>query len=248
VHFDDFVAEDARILFVGAHPDDETLAGPLLAYACHDRRRTCEIALFTHGEGGLCQPMPDCENDLGVTRAAEASKAASGYGAALVLGTFPNATSVQLMRDDALDWAKQQWVASADPQAWIGAVIADFLPDLILTLDPDHGFTGHVEHELASRYVATAIAPPTSILEVLNHYEPLSSVTGQDPGIATETWDVLRSCGGGETCLDATVRIAAAHVSQQSSILSLLQVGIAGGFLDRSYLDQVTARRTHPLH
>ena len=40
------------VVFVGAHPDDETLAGPLLAY-CADHCRELVVASLTKGESGL---------------------------------------------------------------------------------------------------------------------------------------------------------------------------------------------------
>jgi LmbE family N-acetylglucosaminyl deacetylase len=251
VAFDDFVVQDARILFVGAHPDDETLAGPLLAYACEHNGGTCEIALFTRGEGSACQTVPACQNpdQLGAVRTAEAQTAAMGYGAGLVVGTFPNASTDTLAAvPDPLAFTQGAW-APGDPVAFIAGVIADFSPDLILTLDPDHGFTGHVEHEAASRYAAQAIAsqPRTiSQIDVLNHYDAFADFIGLDPGVVTESWDLERSCGD-ETCLAATQRIAAAHVSQQMSVLSLLDVGIAADLIHYSFLGQVTPLRTQPL-
>jgi len=217
--FDGFVDQGARILFVAAHPDDETLAGPLLSYACATRGLTCQIALFTRGEGGTCA-LDDC-TDLGSIREAEAEAAAAAYGATLSIGTFPNHTgdALDTMTRDQVEAA---WLAHGDRQAWLDEVFDDFAPDLVVSLDMHHGFTGHLEHQVAAesaRRAAAARALP--LVMVLNHYEAFEAFIGRDPTEATEEWDVERDCGG-VSCRDATVQAAANHASQTGSILALV--------------------------
>lgn len=252
VEYDDFVSQGARILFVGAHPDDETLAGPMLYYACQHRGNTCAIALLTRGEGGECSlGETACAGaDLGAIRAGEAMEAAAGYGATLEIGTYPNITSEELELPDAFELSKQRWEAIADPAQWIADVITGFNPDLVVTLDPDHGFTGHVEHQLASRYTSTALerlGASASLFHVINNYPALEDFIGVDPSEPTESWDLRRGCGD-ETCIEATIRIAHAHASQQGSILALLELAAPKpDLLPASYLRQLTPLRTEPL-
>src|SRR5688572_5966142 len=62
-------SEDARIMWVGAHPDDEALVGPILARACIALDRPCLMFVFNRGDGGRC-PLPlGCRPDLGTVRA-----------------------------------------------------------------------------------------------------------------------------------------------------------------------------------
>lgn len=95
--FDDYVERGARILVVGAHPDDESLAGPLLAYACIQKGNDCHIAVFTRGEGGSCGLflfLTRCQPDLATVRAREMERAAERYGAGLDVGDFSARRSV----------------------------------------------------------------------------------------------------------------------------------------------------------
>jgi hypothetical protein len=41
-----------HILFIGAHPDDEVVAAPLLGALCADAAATCSFLVLTKGEGG----------------------------------------------------------------------------------------------------------------------------------------------------------------------------------------------------
>src|SRR5690348_4278321 len=84
-------AEDARILWVGAHPDDETLAGPVLARACIALHRPCLLFVLTRGEGGRCPFATGCHPSLGAVRARELATVARAYGAELEHHAFWNA-------------------------------------------------------------------------------------------------------------------------------------------------------------
>jgi LmbE family N-acetylglucosaminyl deacetylase len=251
IEYDDLVEQRARILFVGAHPDDETLAGPLIYYACQHKGNSCAIALLTRGEGGECSLGAACADaDLGEIRTAEAMDAATGYGATLAIGDFPNISYEEVELPNALDLSKQRWEAVSDPVQWIADSITSFGPDVIVTLDPDHGFTGHVEHQLASRYTSSALerlGASASLFHVINNYPALEDFIGIDPAEPTESWDLRRSCGD-ETCIEATIRVAAAHASQQGSVLGLLELAAPKpDLLPASYLRQITALRSEPL-
>jgi hypothetical protein len=51
------------------------------------------------------------------------------------------------------------WEAEGDPKGRLRGVIERFQPDLLITLDPHHRFTGHVEHQLASLLVNEVLHP-----------------------------------------------------------------------------------------
>ena len=116
----------------------------------------------------------------------------------------------------------EAWRAHDSPNAWLREVVEDFGPELIVTLDHIHGFTGHLEHQvagLAAYRVATNQEIPA--MWVLNHYEAFEPFIGEDVMQPTEEWDVARDCGG-VTCRDATVAAAEHHASQTGSILTLV--------------------------
>src|SRR2546422_4479037 len=63
-------APAARILWIGAHPDDETLVAPILGPACARQNAVCTLLVFTRGERGGCAIPSGCGPDLGSVRAA----------------------------------------------------------------------------------------------------------------------------------------------------------------------------------
>lgn len=97
-----------------------------------------------------------------------------------------------------------------------------FEPDLLITLDPEHGFTGHAEHQLASLLVNEVLNPkkgrapsprnPT-VFHVINRYTILRPLLGNDPALATERWSLQRQCGK-QSCARIAMDIASEHRSQ----------------------------------
>lgn len=161
-----------RILWVGAHPDDETTVAPLLGAACLDRGAHCSFLVATQGEAGSCA-LASCTPDLGSFRASEMRAAAALYGGELVqwnlgdsTGTTPDAV--------AANWAR----ARGGNEALIAEVrdaITAARPDVVVTFDPRHGTTCHADHRaiaaltlLALRELGAA-APPAWLAEVRFH-------------------------------------------------------------------------------
>ncbi len=156
-YFDDYVDKGARILVVSAHPDDESLAGPLLAYACLQKGNPCHIAVFTRGGGGTCGLLRGCKPDLATVRTQEMKVVARRYRASLDLAHFSDSPlKVTKYTREAI---RALWETEGDPKGWLRGVIERFQPDLLITLDPHHGFTGHVEHQLASLLVNEVLHP-----------------------------------------------------------------------------------------
>lgn len=56
-----------RLLWVGAHPDDEVYAAPLIADLCLDEGYACTLAVVTRGESGSCGLPDGCEPDRVLT-------------------------------------------------------------------------------------------------------------------------------------------------------------------------------------
>lgn len=213
-------APEARILWVGAHPDDETLAGPLLARACIARRRPCHLLVLTRGEGGRCPERAGCWPDLGAVRAAEMSAVARAYHASLELHRCWNAPLPESSFPPRPAIAAR-WRASCDPAGVIAAAIRRFRPTLVLTFDPDRGFTGHPEHQLAARFAFEAVrevaaSSAASVYSILNHHWLTRLLGTADPGAPTDEFDAELPCGAPRrSCRDVALAITERHQTQR---------------------------------
>jgi LmbE family N-acetylglucosaminyl deacetylase len=209
----------ARVMFVGAHPDDETLVAPILARACIALERPCLLFIFTRGEGGRCPFKTGCWPDLGSLRAFEISRVASRYGAELELHRFWNAP---LPRESfpPREAIAFRWNQSGDPVGLVASAIARFQPTILLTFDPDRGFTDHPEHALAARFAREGLAraaPPRRVnaYEVLNRFWITRLVGASDPAEPTELFDTHVPCGKPNlACLDVALEITKLHKTQ----------------------------------
>src|SRR2546422_414200 len=81
-----------RILWIGAHPDDEILIAPILGRQCAERGAQCALLVMTHGEAG----------GAGATRAAEMQAAAVFLHAHLTLWAFSD-----VMKDVDATWSAE---------------------------------------------------------------------------------------------------------------------------------------------
>src|SRR5205085_12438799 len=93
-----------RILWIGAHPDDEILVSPILGRACVERNVDCAMLVMTRGEGG---GSPD-------VRSMEMQRAAEMLHATLTHWTLP----------DVLTDVDATWSAAAGGHAALVARIA----------------------------------------------------------------------------------------------------------------------------
>jgi len=162
-----------RVLWVGAHPDDETVAAGLLAWA-KDVAGELYLVSLTHGEngdrvwGGLCRG-----SQLGEARAALFAQSAEILQAdGFEVGPFvngphaveeldgrcppgapfrgwpPSATS-----DDAI----AKWRGEGDPLLYLVEVLRRWRPDAMVAMDAYCGVSGHPEHIAAARLLLEAI-------------------------------------------------------------------------------------------
>jgi LmbE family N-acetylglucosaminyl deacetylase len=132
------------VLWIGAHPDDEAVAAPLLSLWCREQRAKCTFLVLTRGEAGACLLPGGCHPDTATVRAAEAGAAAQYF----------LADSIHLTLPDGGGAVPPQWPPElADTLArYIEAV----QPELILTFDPRHGTTCHRDHRETGRLVLEA--------------------------------------------------------------------------------------------
>jgi len=133
------------LLAVFAHPDDETMAGPLLAHYARGPNTRVHLAIVTNGNKGVTPfaKIPAGEA-LAAARAKEAECACTALGAEppVLLG-FP---------DGGL--ASMQVLAQATAQ--VRATIDRLRPDAIVTWGPDGGY-GHPDHRLVSAIVTQIV-------------------------------------------------------------------------------------------
>lgn len=164
-----------RILFVHAHPDDETLAtgGTLAALA--DSGRVPSLVTLTRGEQGEQRPGTRREGDLAEQREAELASALAflGVRAHAFLGTPPARAGKLAPRryvDSGMAWGpdgRATAAADIDELALTRASASEALADLVavadawdidavVSYDGDGGY-GHPDHVFAHR-AARAVA------------------------------------------------------------------------------------------
>lgn len=145
--------EGQALLWVGAHPDDETSAAVLLEAWCRPGRARCTFLVLTRGEGGQCALPGGCLPDLGTVRALEMEASARLFDAGLVQDTLPNASF-------SVEDARARWIAAAGSAdagvERVAAVMRAHAIDTLVTFDPRHGVTCHGEHRVAGEVALAA--------------------------------------------------------------------------------------------
>ena len=204
------------VLWVGAHPDDEVLAAPLLARLCLEEELACTFLVLTRGEAGICRLAAGCHPTLGDVRAREMRRSARLFGATLRHWTLPDGGGLS------------GWNAAAGGEqallARIAAAIQASDADLVLTLDPRHGSTCHPDHRAAGAAVVEAARrladpPVVYLLEIaLAARQPTSAyrfAPGADARAGTVGFDAdqtLASSGG--PAWGSLLAVAQIHASQ----------------------------------
>jgi len=165
------VATRARLLFVHAHPDDETLTTGLTMASYASRHHDVHLLTCTLGEEGEVIPPAlahlgaDRDNTLGLWRREELRSAMSVLGVAhSVLGEDPQRGVSSRYRDSGM-----AGTASAEhPDAFVRAdpgeavaMVADHIralrPDVVVTYDEQGGY-GHPDHIQTHRVTMSALS------------------------------------------------------------------------------------------
>jgi N-acetyl-1-D-myo-inositol-2-amino-2-deoxy-alpha-D-glucopyranoside deacetylase len=171
----DLVSEDAtrraRLLFVHAHPDDETLTTGLTMATYASRHHDVHLLTCTLGEQGEVIPAAlahlgaEREDTLGPWRREELRAAMSVLGVAhSVLGEDPGRGVASRYRDSGMAGSASAQhpdaFVRADP-AEAAAMVADHIralrPDVVVTYDA-HGGYGHPDHIQTHRVTIAALA------------------------------------------------------------------------------------------
>lgn len=141
------------ILFVGAHPDDETFnSGGLLAAAAKNGQKVV-VVTATRGEGGVKDKSRWPQAQLGAIRTKEMAKALE------ILGCqdnywldYPDGGCAEVLQQEAV--------------AQIKTVIQKHQPDTIISFGPD-GMTGHPDHQTVSTWALAAAEPNQKVYRVV---------------------------------------------------------------------------------
>ena len=146
--------QSMRILWIGAHPDDELFVAPYLG-AMFERGATIGFFVATRGEWGPCYRPEGCEPDLATVREQEMRAAAALFGGEVTFGDCPDGSG------GTPELVLAAWGAK---RARFAAAVEAFAPDEIVTLDPHR--SGHADHMAVGRIVtALDVRAPVVLAE-----------------------------------------------------------------------------------
>jgi len=137
--------EHRKLLAIFAHPDDETMAGALLAHYAHEKGTGVYLAIVSNGEKGVMphtRYSPGEELERVRIKEAECATHTLGIHAPILLG----------MPDGGLNNVR----VLAELAAKLKKTIAEVNPDAIVTWGPDGGY-GHADHRLVSAVVTQIV-------------------------------------------------------------------------------------------
>ncbi|NLF33229.1 MAG: PIG-L family deacetylase [Planctomycetes bacterium] len=174
----DRLQADDVVVFVGAHPDDETLVGPLLAY-CADHCRELVVVSLTRGQSGWNLAGEDLTRTLAEVRQAEFASAVGRLGGEPVTWEYVNGTSTAHPqglavrdveetavarwrspggRDVSADAVYDKWIRQGgDPSGRLADLLGRRGATIVIALDPKTGVTNHPEHVAATRAAAAGV-------------------------------------------------------------------------------------------
>lgn len=146
-------APGSRILWVGAHPDDEIVAAPLLGELCASGKNVCRFLLLTRGEAGTCRLADECRN-LAALRASEGSNSAAILDAAVTQWQLPDGMSHRA------DLVLGAWSRNAGGcKVLLGRMQAALAgADIVLSFEPDPGTSHDTDHFATAILVESTLA------------------------------------------------------------------------------------------
>ncbi len=247
---DDVLAEGARVMWIAAHPDDECFPGPILARASLYYHNPVYMLVLNHGDGGECNLPEGCEPDLATVRNKELKEVAKLYHAELQNEDYYNAAlpvkSFPKRHEIAEIWRKHK-----DPVLVCAEAIRRFKPTVILTFGPNHGATGHPEHQLASRFATAGVRMaadagvqigdlPThrtlNVYYLLNKHWLPRLFGSADPEPFSQIFDSTQPCGNDMSCLDTMAEFTKPHRTQSRDMGAVRKFR---GLLKKIYLYNV---------
>ena len=259
---DAFLAKGARVMWIAAHPDDEVWCGSLLARASIHHGNPLYMLILTHGEGGECLRKEGCKPDLATVRREEMHEVAARYHATLQLERFWNAP-LPVESFPKRHKIFERWRKQGDPVLVVARAVRKFRPDLVLTLSPVGGATGHPEHQLASRVATAGIRlaarADVAIGQLKPHYVArtyylvnriwLYKLLGRaDPGHVSERFDATLPCTRTMNCLRFAVEASKLHRTQERDMSQMRSFRSVFARLSLRWIDpyQVLNEPTEP--
>lgn len=163
--YDSAPRENGRLLFVHAHPDDETVAtgGTIARYVEAGAQVT--VVTCTRGDQGRVRPpelghlTADRDDELGPFRAGELAAALAALGVTdhhylVAEGRYRDSGRMGIAANDRPD---AFWQADLDQAgAWLAELIRDRRPQVVVTYDPEGGY-GHPDHIQTHRVTMRAL-------------------------------------------------------------------------------------------
>lgn len=176
--FLDLVTPGSVVAFIGAHPDDETVVGSLLAF-CADRAKDVWVVSLTRGAAGWNLDKEDRSRTLNDIRTDEFAEALAILNAKPVMFDYVNGVSMahpdglavaepeapaierwntkgdhaQTPEDVYARWTRE----GGDPALQIATLLGNKKPDVVVALEPETGFTHHPEHIATTRAALKAV-------------------------------------------------------------------------------------------
>jgi LmbE family N-acetylglucosaminyl deacetylase len=173
----DDILQGLNVVFIGAHPDDECLVGPLLAFAAD--YSSASVLCLTKGESGRNLRQGNNQLTLGAVRQEELAKGCVVLGVACRTLDYTNGRSkahpqgIAVAEDEkqsSARWQKtnelsedpdnvlQRWTREAgDPCPEVEKAIREAAPCIVITFDTATG-SGHPEHIAVGRIVEKCVA------------------------------------------------------------------------------------------
>lgn len=149
-----------RLLFVGAHPDDEWVLMPVFVEACVFHGATCHFVSATRGEWGCFETLglPDLDACAGIREREFRRSAAIAHGSAEVLDweDLFYAHSGGGVRRNLTRWSQREGGREHLVEALV-SLLQRFDPDVVFGLDPRHGATCHPSHRAVSLILIDAV-------------------------------------------------------------------------------------------
>jgi len=228
------------ILFVGAHPDDESVSLAMMAEACLFNGATCRFVVASEHKSYGCSLANSVADPHECTRLRRKEMLAS---AALVNGTatFYGWEDLFFAHDEAgLERTIDRWARDNGGRAALVArfrrTLEETNPDVVLALDPRHGTSCHPNHRAATLLLMDAIhGLPAESRPAVFFENDFYVVTKMDEDTAAQfangaiiAWpgdpapmhwyDASRTLPNGRQAYDYVVDSLRAHASQYPAI------------------------------
>jgi LmbE family N-acetylglucosaminyl deacetylase len=183
-----------RVLWIGAHPDDELFVAPWLGFLLKTEQAELGFLVATRGERGTCLLPEGCEAELATIREQEMLASARIFRGRVWFADCPDGRASE--PEDVLSaWARDAGGMDA-LETRFRSIIEEFAPDRIVTFNRRHGCSWHADHRAVGLLVQSLALPiPITLAESRLTFDLPFRV---EPGVsgavkfdARETWNYL---------------------------------------------------------